>query len=181
MESLQQQKDILQAFFSELPKLLERAGPGTKGEGDVTAFFSVLVEGDDHNEPIADAVRGILDGHIVLSRKIAGRGIYPAIDVLSSISRTMPKCNSEYENKVVNRARSLISQYTDMEDMIRIGAYKAGSDPQVDESIKYIDEINKFISQNYNEKETLKDSYAKLSKIIDFDEKAGTDEKDVEK
>ena len=105
----------------------------------------------------------------MLSRKIAGRGIYPAIDVLNSISRTMPRCNTEYENKLVNKARSIISQYTDMEDMIRIGAYKAGSDPQVDESIKYIDEINRFISQNYNENDTLKDSYSKLTKIIEFD------------
>ena len=141
----------------------------------------MLVEGDDHNEPISNAVRGILDGHIVLSRKIAGRGIYPAIDVLNSISRTMPKCNTEYENEVVNRARNLISQYTDMEDMIRIGAYKTGSDPQVDEAIKYIDNINKFISQNYDEKDNLKDSYSKLAEAIDFDKKTSSDEKNIEK
>jgi flagellum-specific ATP synthase len=88
----------------------------------------------------------------------------------------MPKCNTEYENKVVNRAKSLISQYTDMEDMIRIGAYKSGSDPQVDEAIKYIDPINKFISQNYDEKDNLMDSYSKLAKAIDFDEKIDNSE-----
>ena len=162
-------KGYTPSVFTELAQLLERAGPGVYGAGSITALFSVLVEGDDHNEPIADAVRGILDGHIVLERSIAARGIYPAIDILSSISRTMPRCNSDYETALVNKARSIIATYADMVDMIRIGAYKKGSDPKVDEAIKYNENIEKFISQRHDEKETMENSYKKLAEIIDFE------------
>jgi flagellum-specific ATP synthase len=156
------------SVFSLLPKLLERAGPGAKGQGSITGLFSVLVENDDTNEPIADTVRGILDGHIVLDRKIARQGIYPAIDVLSSVSRTMPRCNNDYENNLVNRARGLLSTYDEMSDMIKLGAYKKGTDPEIDEAIDYHPAINAFISQNFNDSETLESSYKKLATLLNF-------------
>lgn len=158
------------SVFSILPKLLERAGPGMKDQGSITGLFSVLVENDDTNEPIADTVRGILDGHIVLDRKIARKGIYPAIDILNSISRTMPRCNTEHENKLVNRGRYLLSTYDEIADMIRIGAYKKGTDPDVDEAIKYHQKLNNFISQDVSEGETLQSSYEKLIKAINFEQ-----------
>lgn len=156
------------SVFSLLPKLLERAGPGEKDQGSITGLFSVLVENDDTNEPIADTVRSILDGHIVLNRNIARKGIYPAIDILNSVSRTMPRCNTDAENALVNRARYLMSTYDEVSDMIRIGAYKKGTDPEVDEAIKYHSNLNNFISQNVNEGETLDSSYTKLAKAIEF-------------
>src|SRR5215467_13424019 len=129
-------KGYTPTVFAELPRVLERAGLGT-GQGSITGLFTVLVEGDDHNEPIADAVRSIVDGHVVLDRAIAERGRYPAVNILRSVSRTMPGCNSDAENKVVSRARQLMAQYEDMAEMIRLGAYRRGSDPLVDESIRY--------------------------------------------
>jgi flagellum-specific ATP synthase len=121
--------------FAELPRLLERAGPGRIHSGSVTGLFTVLVEGDDHNEPIADAVRGILDGHIVMERQIAERGRYPAVNVLRSISRTMPQCVPASVRPLLQRARELMSVYADMEELIRLGAYRKGSDPKVDRAI----------------------------------------------
>lgn len=156
------------SVFSLLPNLLERAGPGTTSQGSITGFFSVLVEGDDTNEPISDTVRGILDGHIVLDRSIANRGIFPAIDINKSISRTMPRCNTDKENMLVQRAKKLLSDYNDMADMIRIGAYKKGSDPDIDEAIKYYDSLCNFISQRYYEQDDIESSYNKLAKSIDY-------------
>ncbi|CAL7959172.1 Flagellum-specific ATP synthase [Alphaproteobacteria bacterium] len=163
-------KGYTPSVFSELPKLLERAGPGTAEQGSITGLFSVLVEGDDHNEPISDAVRSIIDGHITLDRNIAARNIYPAIDVMNSVSRMMPRCNSDYENNLVNKAKSLIALYNDMSDMIRIGAYKKGTDPMLDEAIKYHEVLDNFISQKSDQYEDLDSSYRKLATIIDFDE-----------
>jgi flagellum-specific ATP synthase len=158
-------KGYTPSVFSELPRLLERAGPGV-GEGSITGLFAVLVEGDDHDEPVADAVRGILDGHIVMERAIAERGRYPAVNVLRSISRTMPNCNSDEENALVDRARTLLATYADMEDMIRLGAYRSGSDPRIDEAIRYHDALERFLSQPIAEKCDLADGYAALAEVL---------------
>jgi flagellum-specific ATP synthase len=152
--------------FAELPRLLERAGPGRKGSGSITGLFTVLVDGDDHNEPIADAVRGILDGHIVLERQIAERGRYPAVNVLKSVSRTMPACNNADENQVVSRARDLMSVYEDMAEMIRLGAYRKGADPKVDEAIAIYPKLDVFMRQKKNERTALADCYKQLSAIL---------------
>jgi len=122
-------KGYTPTVFTELPKLLERAGPGT-GQGTITAIFTVLVDGDDHNEPIADAVRGILDGHIVMERGIAERGRYPAINILKSVSRTMPKAAAPAFLPTIMRARQVMATYSDMEELIRLGAYRAGTSPR---------------------------------------------------
>jgi len=159
-------KGYTPTVFAELPKLLERAGPGPEGSGNVTGLFTVLVEGDDHNEPVADAVRGILDGHIVLDRAIAERGRYPAINILRSISRTMPACNAPHENELVARARQLLAQYDDMAEMIRLGAYREGSDALVDEAIHYNPALEAFLSQNKDECARLDDGYAQLAEIL---------------
>ena len=152
--------------FAELARLLERAGPGEKGHGDITAFFSVLVEGDDHNEPISDAARGILDGHIVLDRAISDRGRYPAINILKSVSRSMPRCLSGDQATLIQRAKEIISTYEGMEELIRLGAYKRGSDPKVDEAIVLYPSVEQFLTQKPNEKTDLEEGYKMLRKIL---------------
>lgn len=152
--------------FTELPRLLERAGPGLENSGSVTGLFTVLVEGDDHNEPIADAVRGILDGHIVMERAIAERGRYPAINVLRSISRTMPGCVPVDFRPVLQRARELMSVFADMEELIRLGAYRKGSDPKVDRAIAINPALEAFLSQQREERTTIEEGYEMLSAIV---------------
>lgn len=152
--------------FGELARLLERAGPGAPGEGAVTGLFSVLVEGDDTNEPISDAVRGIVDGHIVMEREIADRGRYPAINVLKSISRALPKALTDEQNAILRRAKQIISSYEDMAELIRLGAYRKGSDPAVDEAIKIYPQIEEFLRQDKDDRTNIEDSFARLADII---------------
>lgn len=159
-------KGYTPTVFSELPKLLERAGPGA-GKGSITGLFTVLVEGDDHNEPVADAVRGILDGHIVMERQIAERGRYPAINVLKSISRTMPGCNNDEENAIITKAKQYLATYEDMAEMIRLGAYRRGTDPLVDEAIHFFPMLEEFMSQGKQERTSLPECFAALSEILE--------------
>jgi flagellum-specific ATP synthase len=160
-------KGYTPTVFTELPRLLERAGPGLKGEGTTTGLFTVLVEGDDHNEPVADAVRSILDGHIVMERAIAERGRYPAINILKSVSRTMPGCVPESARETVRRARALLSSFGDMEELIRLGAYRQGSDSVVDEAIALNPQLEAFLSQQKGEATSLDEGYEALARILD--------------
>jgi flagellum-specific ATP synthase len=158
-------KGYTPTVFSELPRLLERAGPG-EGQGSITGLFTVLVDGDDHNEPVADAVRGILDGHIVMERAIAERGRYPAINILKSVSRTMPRaCDPAYWPTVL-RARQLVATFTDMEELIRLGAYRKGASAEVDEAIEKNPAIESFLGQGKEESTSMAESYHRLAEIV---------------
>jgi flagellum-specific ATP synthase len=160
-------KGYTPTVFAELPRLLERAGPAREGcNGSITGLFTVLVEGDDTNEPISDAVRGILDGHIVLDRAIAERGRFPAINILRSVSRTMPGCNTAEERQLVIEARKSIAAYEDMAELIRLGAYKSGSNAEVDAAIRLNPELEKFLSQRKDEATSLTEGYQALGKIL---------------
>jgi flagellum-specific ATP synthase len=158
-------KGYTPTVFTELPRLLERAGPGT-GEGAITGVFTVLVDGDDHNEPVADAVRGILDGHIVMERAIAERGRYPAVNVLKSVSRTMPRsCDPDYW-PTVQRAKQVMATYSDMEELIRLGAYRAGSSAEVDEAIRLNPVLEDFLRQGKEESTSIGHGYHRLAEIL---------------
>jgi len=159
-------KGYTPTVFAELPRLLERAGPGIEGGGSITGLFTVLVEGDDHNEPVADAVRGILDGHIVLERAIAERGRFPAINILKSVSRAMPGCNTDEEQKLVLRARQPLTIYEDMAELIRLGAYKAGTNPEVDNAVRLYPQLEAFLAQTKTEQASLSEGYDALSAIM---------------
>lgn len=158
-------KGYTPSVFSELPRLLERAGPGINGV-NITGLFTILVEGDDHNEPVSDAVRGIVDGHIIMDRSIAERGRFPAVDVLRSVSRALPQCNSDLENKQITVARKYLSIYHDMAEMIRLGAYKNGTDHEVDMAISYYSKLEGFLAQKPNEVSRITDSYKMLGEIL---------------
>src|SRR6266852_636644 len=158
-------KGYTPTVFTELPRLLERAGPGTES-GTITGIFTVLVDGDDHNEPIADAVRGILDGHIVMERAIAERGRFPAINVLKSVSRTMPKSADPVYLPTIQRGRRVMATYADMEELIRLGAYRSGSSPEVDEAIRLHEPLETFLRQAKDEVSSLAEGYRQLEQIL---------------
>jgi flagellum-specific ATP synthase len=158
-------KGYTPTVFTELPRLLERAGPGV-GAGTITGMFSVLVEGDDHNEPVADAVRAILDGHVVMERAIAERGRYPAINVLKSVSRTMPRAADPAYLAAINRARQVMATYADMEELIRLGAYRPGSSAEVDEAIRLHGPLEAFLAQNKDDATNLGQGYQRLEQIV---------------
>jgi flagellum-specific ATP synthase len=149
------------SVFSLLPRLLERAG--TSAKGTITAFYTVLVEGDDMNDPIADSVRGILDGHIVLSRKIAHTGHYPAIDILASVSRVMKEIVTPEQYAAANELKRLMAIYRDAEDLINIGAYKAGANRDIDLAIKYRETIMRYTGQSVDELTTLDEAVEMLT------------------
>lgn len=157
-------KGYTPSVFAMLPKFLERAG--TSEKGDITGLFTVLVDGDDMEEPIADAARSILDGHIVLSRKLAHRNHFPAIDVLESISRCMSDVVSDDHKKIAGMTKDFMALYRENEDLIQIGAYAAGSNEKVDKSIKINDPLSLFLRQDRNEKATLEQSTGKLKDIL---------------
>ena len=155
------------SVFAELPKLLERAGPGARGQGAITGLFTVLVDGDDHNEPVADAVRGILDGHIVMDRKIGERGRYPAVDVLKSLSRLATQLHSPEQTELVRAVRRLEATYTNMEELIRIGAYNAGADPETDRAIRMHEGLSLFLTQSESDPTSPEAVFDALQQIYD--------------
>lgn len=157
------------SVFSELPRLLERAGPGLEGSansGQITAFFTVLVDGDDLNEPVADSVRGLLDGHVVLDRGIAERGRFPAIDVARSLSRAVPGCNSKRENELMSKARQILATHADVVDLVRLGAYRSGSDGLVDEALRVMPRIETLLRQERDERSGLAEAFAGLEEAM---------------
>ncbi|NBG87565.1 flagellar protein export ATPase FliI [Isachenkonia alkalipeptolytica] len=143
-------KGYTPSVFATLPKLLERSG--TSDKGSITGLYTVLVDGDDMNEPIADAVRGILDGHVVLSRKLANKGHYPAVDVLSSISRVMPNVVDKDHIKAANEIKEVLANYDENEDLINIGAYAKGTNPKIDYAMSKITKVNDFLTQDVHDR-----------------------------
>lgn len=157
-------KGYTPSVFSLLPKLLERTG--TNELGSITAFYTVLVDGDDMNEPIADTVRGILDGHFVLDRNLANKGQYPAINILKSVSRVMNNISEREHIKSAERLRELLSTYYNSEDLINIGAYKKGASKEIDEAIQKYPQIISFLKQGTHEKMTIQESVNALMQLV---------------
>jgi len=158
-------KGYTPSVLSQLPKLLERAGT-TPDRGSITGIYTVLVEGDDLMDPVADAIRSIADGHIVLTRNLANQGHYPAIDVLESISRVMNDIVPPEQTDVRTKLVSVMATYRRSEDLINIGAYVAGTNPQIDYAIKKMPEINAFLRQGVAEKVGLAESLARLKAVV---------------
>ncbi len=158
-------KGYTPSVFSLLPKLLERAGT-KKGEGSITGLFSILIEADDINDPIGDAVRSIIDGHIMLNRDLAAKNHYPAIDILNSTSRLMKEIVTKEHDNLAGRLRDLLATYKQNEDLVNIGAYKKGSNKKIDKAINKIDIINEFLKQEKGEKITFEESLKLLKKLF---------------
>ena len=152
------------SIYAEFPKLLERSGNFEKGS--ITGVYTVLVEGDDTNEPIADTVRGILDGHIVLSRKLANENHFPAIDVNASISRLMTNIVSDEHRTAAAWMRDTLSVYSKNEDLISIGAYKSGTNPRLDRAVAKIDRVNEFLMQKIDESFSIGESVEMMKRIM---------------
>jgi len=152
------------SVFSTLPRLMERAGQSDKGS--ITALYTVLVEGDDMTEPVADETRSILDGHIILSRKLGAANHYPAIDVLASVSRVMTNIVPPEHRLAAGKLRNLLAKYQEVELLVRIGEYKQGSDPETDEAISKVSAINNFLKQGLSEKDTYEDTIKKLIEVV---------------
>src|SRR5699024_10939226 len=157
-------KGYTPSVFTTLPKLLERSGMSDRGS--ITAFYTVLVEGDDMNEPIADSVRGILDGHIILSRKIASENHYPAIDIQNSLSRLMKEIVPEKHYLVAGKLRENLSTYAESKDLIDIGAYQQGSNPIIDEAIRLNQPIKSFLKQQVEEKSLFEETNRTLEEVF---------------
>jgi ATP synthase in type III secretion protein N len=153
------------SVFTQLPRLLERSGQGEKGS--ITAIYTVLVEGSDMDEPIADEVRGILDGHIVLDRRLAARGHYPAIDVLSSLSRVMSNVTAKPQQAAAQRARALLAAYEEKRDLIALGAYSKGSDARLDQAITAAPDLDRFLQQDANTLEPSATTLQSLKALTD--------------
>jgi len=154
------------SVFARIPQLVERAGNGDTGGGSITAFYTVLVEGDDHNDPIADAARAILDGHIVLSRDLAEAGHYPAIDIEASISRAMTDITDIDHQNVARRFKKIYSVYEQNSDLVSVGAYQQGNDPRIDEAIQYHPKLMDFLQQDMTMPIHLEDSLNDLMAVI---------------
>jgi len=160
-------KGYTPSCFAKMPKLLERVG-NTSSKGSITGLYTVLVEGDDLTEPVADTVRSIVDGHIVLSRDLAARGHYPAVDILRSISRVMNDIVPEKHLNAARAIQALAAIYEEARDLINIGAYVSGNNPEIDKAIRHIAAINDFLKQDINEKSTIEQSVEKMCAIVDM-------------
>lgn len=155
------------SVFAKLPQLVERAGNGAEGQGSITAIYTVLAEGDDQNDPIVDASRAILDGHITLSRQFADAGIYPAVDIETSVSRAMPQITSDDHQQLISRFRQIYSVYQDHRDLIAVGAYQRGSDARVDEAIDRWPAMMEFVRQHQNERVDVQSSIDQLRNLLE--------------
>jgi flagellum-specific ATP synthase len=159
-------KGYAASVFARLPQLVERAGNGDVGGGSITAFYTVLAEGDDQNDPIVDSARAILDGHVVLSRRVAEGGRYPAIDIEASISRAMNDICAPEHRDAAQRFRRLYATWSQHRDLLSVGAYKAGSDPAVDEAVAYQPQLEAWLRQDMHDAVPLTQSLQSLGKVV---------------